>query len=173
MQQRVSAAGRHSLVPPCTTTYFPQETLCEVQKFTCSLVIHFELGLWSLNGFFCAGCYGNCCITLSVGLFSEDSVNCESKSLMGLLLESKSQDRFASLHTVLAHGALLLWACLLIWLNYKPSPSALCAQKHFLESRSFGFGLDWKHVWDVFKKKKRHRKILKNETNRAVIGLKC
>lgn len=154
MQQRVSAAGRHSLVPPCTTTYFPQETLCEVQKFTCSLVIHFELGLWSLNGFFYAGCYGNCCIMLSVGLFSEDSVNCESKSQMGLLLESKSQGRFASPHIVLAHCALLLWACLLIWLNNKPSPSTLCAQNHFLESKSFGFGVDWEHMWDVLKKKK-------------------
>lgn len=119
-----------------------------------------------------AGCYGNCCITLSVGLFSEDSVNCESKSQMGLLLESKSQGRFASLHTVLAHGALFLWACLLIWLNYKPSRSALCARKHFLESKSLEFGLHWKHVWDVLKKIKGTEKARKDETNRAVIKLK-
>lgn len=45
MQQQVGATDRHSLVPPRTTTYFPQETFLEVQKFTCSLVIHFETGL--------------------------------------------------------------------------------------------------------------------------------
>lgn len=94
----------------------------------------------------CAGCYGNCCITLSIGLFSEESVHCESKSQMGLLLELKSQGGFASLHMVLAHCALLLWTCLLIWLNFKPSPSALCAQKHFLELKSSGFGLDRRHM---------------------------
>jgi len=52
MQQQVSTTYQHSRVPPCTTTYFPQETFLEVQKFTCSLVIHFKTGLWSLNGLF-------------------------------------------------------------------------------------------------------------------------
>lgn len=76
---------------------------------------------------------------------------------MGLLLESKSQGGLASLHVALAHSALLLWPCLLIWLNFKPSPLALCAQKHFLELKSLEFGLGWKHMWEVLKKKKRHR----------------
>lgn len=111
-----------------------------------------------------AGCYSNCCITLAVGLVLDGTVNSESKSQMGLLLELKSQGGNGSVHMVLAHSELLLWTCFLIWLNSKPKLSSLCAQKH-LESKSFGFG--------IYVRKKHNpkteliEKILKDETNRG------
>lgn len=43
----VAASRYNQLAFSCSTAhddYFPQETFLEVQKFTCSLVIHFETG---------------------------------------------------------------------------------------------------------------------------------